>query len=243
MAGGNVIFPIRDTIPSTRRPYAMWAIIIINLAVFLWEQSLGPTRYVMAMQTYGAVPEGIFSLNRLYTLLTYMFLHGGWWHLIVNMWVFYIFGDNIESLTGPARFILFYLFCGIAAMLVQVLMDPESMMPVVGASGAVAGIMGAYFLRYPRARVVTLIIFIFVEIPAFIFLALWVLIQFLSGMRARPGLDDVAWWAHVGGFAAGLLFLRFFELKKPVRKYHGAPPSGFSPSPLLPPSKRRDERP
>jgi hypothetical protein len=145
-----------------------------------------------------------------------MFLHGGFWHLLGNMWFLYIFGDNVEDRLGHPRYLLFYLLCGVASGVIHFLSAPGSPMPTVGASGAIAGVMGAYLILYPRARVLTLIPIIifpwFVEIPAFVFLGIWILIQFLSAALTAGQVSGVAWWAHVGGFVVGIVFLKMLLL-------------------------------
>jgi len=154
-----------------------------------------------------------------------MFLHGGWLHILGNMWVLWIFGDNVEDRMGPLRFILFYLCCGICAGLVQTFTSGASPVPTIGASGAIAGIMGAYLLLYPRARLIILVpVFFwpfFFDIPAWVFLVFWFFLQFASGSHALLSGSlggGIAWWAHVGGFLAGMLLLQFFLLRRPARR-------------------------
>jgi len=155
-----------------------------------------------------------------------MFLHGGWLHVIGNMLFLYIFGDNVEDILGHGRYLVFYLLCGVASFLVQILFQSNSMVPNVGASGAIAGVLGAYLLLFPRARIVTLLpIFVFftvVEIPAFIFIGIWFLIQFASGAltlgRNEALSGGVAWWAHVGGFLAGMLLIKLMAPGRPARR-------------------------
>jgi membrane associated rhomboid family serine protease len=155
-----------------------------------------------------------------------MFLHGGWLHVIGNMLFLYIFGDNVEDILGHGRYLAFYLLCGVASFLVQILFQSNSMVPNVGASGAIAGVLGAYILLFPRARIVTLLpIFIFftvVEIPAFIFLGIWFLIQFLSGAmtlgRTSPLSGGVAWWAHISGFLVGMLLIKLMAPRGTARR-------------------------
>jgi membrane associated rhomboid family serine protease len=162
----------------------------------------------------------------LLTPLFAMFLHGGWLHVIGNMLYLYIFGDNVEDILGHGRYLIFYLLCGVASFLVQILFQSNSMVPNVGASGAIAGVLGAYILLFPRARVVTLLpIFIFftvVEIPAYIFLGIWFLIQFFSGAltlgRAEALSGGVAWWAHIGGFLVGMLLIKLMAPRGPARR-------------------------
>lgn len=201
------MIPLRDTIPSARVPVVNYTIIALNVLVFLYEASLG--RHVEAfIYTYGLVPRD-FTFP---SLVTSMFLHGGWFHLLGNMLYLYIFGDNVEDRLGHGRYTFFYLLCGMMAGAAQAAMNPESNVPMVGASGAIAGVSGAYFVFFPRARIVTLVpIFLFlqvVEVPAVFFLLIWLGWQVLSGVAtigvARAG--GVAFWAHVGGFIAGMVF-------------------------------------
>lgn len=209
-----------------------YALIGVNTAVFLYQASLGPavTDFVYA---YGVIPFRylqVFPRDPLEALtpLTAMFLHGGWLHLLGNMLYLYIFGDNVEDMLGRGRYLLFYLLCGAVSFGAQILLQHRSMVPNVGASGAIAGVLGAYLLLFPRARVVTLLpLFFFfpvVEIPAFFFLGIWFLMQFLSGAatlgRTEALSGGVAWWAHIGGFLAGMLLLRIFlprgAAKRPI---------------------------
>ena len=188
-------------------PVVTYALIALNVVVFVQELSYGP-RIEPFLLTWGLVPKR-FSWA---TVLTSMFLHGGWMHLILNMLSLHIFGDNVEDRLGRGRYLVFYLLCGIAAAAGQTLSNPHSAMPMVGASGAIAGVCGAYLLFFPRSRVVTLVpVFIFiqvVEIPAVVFLLLWFGLQVLSGLAtlgARDGAGGVAFWAHVAGFVAGMV--------------------------------------
>jgi len=201
------MIPLRDTIPSSRVPICNWAIIAANVAVFLYEASLG-RRADAFVQAYGLVPRDFAITN----LLTSMFLHGGWLHLLGNMLYLYIFGDNVEDRLGHVRYLVFYLLCGAAAGAAQAWTSPHSGLPMVGASGAIAGVSGAYFLFFPTSRVVTLVpIFFFlqvVEVPAVFFLAIWFVWQFVSGVAMlgeKSGVGGVAFWAHVGGFLAGMV--------------------------------------
>jgi membrane associated rhomboid family serine protease len=201
------MIPLRDTIPSSRVPLVNYAIIAANVAVLLHETTLGP-RLDEFVYTYGLVPRE-FAPE---ALVTSMFLHGGWGHLLGNMLYLYIFGDNVEDRLGHLRYLAFYLLCGIAAGATQALTNPDSNVPMVGASGAIAGVSGAYLLFFPRARVVTILpLFIFlqiVEIPAVFFLAVWFLWQLASGVATigtRSAAGGVAVWAHVGGFVSGMV--------------------------------------
>ena len=192
----------------------------MNCAVFLYQLSLG-ARLTDFVYTHGVIPFRFLHIipsepGELMTPLSAMFLHGGWGHLLGNMLYLYIFGNNVEDRLGRGRYLLFYLACGVASFLAQIVFQSNSMVPNVGASGAIAGVLGAYFLLFPRARVLTLVpLFFFfpvVEIPAFFFLGFWFLIQFLSGAatigRTSALTGGVAWWAHIGGFLAGMLLLK-----------------------------------
>jgi membrane associated rhomboid family serine protease len=218
------MLPIRDTIPHRHLPWVTWLLIAGNVAAFAFELSQPREDLHDLFLLCGVVParytEDLFAqrhalpVRDLWPFLTSLFLHGGWLHLIANLWTLSIFGDNVEDRLGPSRYLLFYLACGVLASLAHVAASPGSNLPVIGASGAIAGVMGAYFVSFPRARVVTLIpIFfwpVFVELPALVFLGLWFLLQFQSGALALAGdaaAGGVAWWAHVGGFLAGIPLL------------------------------------
>ena len=201
------VIPLRDTIPSSRVPVINYTIIAANVGIFLHETTLGP-HLDEFVYTYGLVPREFAPV----TLVTSMFLHGGWMHILGNMLYLYIFGDNVEDRLGHLRYLAFYLLCGVAAAATQALTNPHSNVPMIGASGAIAGVSGAYLLFFPRARVVTILpLFIFlqiVEIPAVFFLAVWFLWQLASGvatLRAHEVAGGVAFWAHVGGFVSGMV--------------------------------------
>jgi membrane associated rhomboid family serine protease len=221
------VIPIRDTIPSRTAPVVTVALIAVNVIVFLHEAALGPylERFVFA---YGLVPRRLVDWPgapldpaRFLPLVTSMFWHGGWLHLIGNMLYLWIFGDNVEDKLGHFRYLIFYLLAGIAAALTQVALDPASTVPTIGASGAIAGVLGAYLISFPRSRVLTLIPIIiypwFVEIPAVLYLVFWFLLQLLSGIASLGGADTggVAVWAHVGGFIAGAVLVK---LMGPARR-------------------------
>jgi membrane associated rhomboid family serine protease len=215
------MIPLRDVIPSRSTPVVTVSIIVLNALVFVYQLSLGDAAQAFVF-AHGLVPAE-FSIVSLFTS---MFLHGGLMHFGGNMLYLWIFGDNVEDRLGRARFVVFYLMCGMAAALAQTFANPNSPVPMVGASGAIAGVMGAYFLMYPRSRIVTLIpIFFFiqlVEVPAVIFLGLWFLMQFLSGLGSAalsPDADmsgGIAFWAHVAGFVAGLAAVSLF--RRPERQ-------------------------
>jgi membrane associated rhomboid family serine protease len=215
------VIPLRDVIPSRTTPVVTVTIILINAVVFLYEASLVEPALQRFVFAYGLVP----ALFDPIAVLTSMFLHGGWMHFLGNMLYLWIFGDNVEDRLGHARFLVFYLLCGIAAALAQVWMSPFSRIPMVGASGAIAGVMGAYFVLFPHSRVLTLVpIFFFielVEIPAIFFLGIWFVMQFLSGVgsigvETSQDVGGVAFWAHVAGFAAGLAGV--FLFRRPERQ-------------------------
>jgi len=215
------MIPLRDVIPSRSTPVVTIGIIVLNALVFAYQLSLGAGGQAFIFAN-GLVPSE-FSLI---ALITSMFLHGGLMHFGGNMLYLWIFGDNVEDRMGHGRFVAFYLLCGVAAALAQTWANPNSPVPMVGASGAIAGVMGAYFVMYPRSRIVTLIpIFFFiqlVEIPAVVFLGLWFLLQFLSGLGSAALSPDagisggIAFWAHVAGFVAGLAAVRVF--RRPERQ-------------------------
>jgi membrane associated rhomboid family serine protease len=223
------MIPLRDANPSRSFPIMTIGLIIINVIIFLFEVSAGRNLDVL-FNKFALIPDKYFSLaarggfnyiDRFYPFITSQFLHGGWMHVIGNMWFLWIFGDNIEDRLGHFKFVLFYLLCGVAAGLTHVYTNPSSIVPTVGASGAIAGVMGAYTILYPRAKVLTLIIFFFfirfIELPAFIFLGVWFFIQFLSGAATMAGGGahaGVAWWAHIGGFVVGIILILILPRKR-----------------------------
>jgi membrane associated rhomboid family serine protease len=210
------MIPLRDTIPSQRLPVVTISLIGANVLVFLWQLSLSDAQLQHFFASWGVVPRR-FTNPRLqanyWTLLSSMFLHGGWMHIIGNMWSLWIFGDNVEDRLGRGWFLGFYVLSGLAAGVLHIVTNPLSRIPTVGASGAIAGVMGAYILLFPHATVLTLVpIFIFmevVELPAILFLGIWFLSNLLSGLgslSAPSNAGGVAWWAHIGGFLVGLLW-------------------------------------
>jgi membrane associated rhomboid family serine protease len=241
------MFPLRDTIPSTRFPTVTVGLILVNALVFLYELSVNargldavfyqwgivPCSFTGTCQGRWRTPSGFLSMPlhpNYFTLLSSMFLHGGWMHIIGNMWSLWIFGDNVEDRMGRVGFLCFYLLSGLAAGALHIAFNSLSRMPTVGASGAIAGVMGAYLLLFPQARVVTLVpIFIFlqtIELPAVAFLGFWFLTNLLSGigsLAAHTQAGGVAWWAHIGGFLVGLLWafpLRRHEMRNRQRYYN-----------------------
>ncbi len=228
------MFPIQDSVPSRSVPVVTRALILINVVVFFFELSLSRESIIQLFYLFGVVPARFtdpewaasigFPIGSYWSLLTHQFLHGGWLHIVANMWTLWIFGDNVEDRMGPLRFIIFYLVCGVLAALTQVLVTPNATIPSVGASGAIAGVLGAYLLFFPTARLIVLIPILFFpfffELPAVIFLVLWFFIQLFSGtaMLASPQqVGGIAFWAHIGGFIAGMLLCRFF-VRRPVRR-------------------------
>jgi membrane associated rhomboid family serine protease len=219
------MFPLQDTIPSRGVPLVTWTIILINALAFFYELSLPPDELQRFVFFIGFVPAR-FAVDpaAFPTLITCMFLHGGWAHFIGNMWMLYLFGDNVEERMGAIRYLIFYLLCGIGAGLAHYFMNPASELPSLGASGAIAGVLGAYFRLFPTARVITLVLIIFwplfIEIPAVIFIGIWFISQLFSGTIALLGpqyVAGVAWWAHVGGFLAGILLVSLFTPRESER--------------------------
>jgi len=236
------MIPIRDDTPRYSTPYLTYFIIALNTVVFLFELSLGAQSHRALnsfMYEFGVVPRRFeqalaghsqFTLPGLsLTILTSMFVHASWLHIIGNMWVLWIFGDNIEDYLGHFRFLVFYLVCGFAGAITHILLNAASPVPSVGASGAIAGVMGAYFVLYPRARVLTIvpliIFFTFWWLPAWIVLGYWFLVQFLSGAatsiaESSQTTGGVAFWAHVGGFVSGIVLIKL--LPERPRRYRYA---------------------
>ncbi|MGH8186991.1 MAG: rhomboid family intramembrane serine protease [Steroidobacteraceae bacterium] len=219
------MIPLRDENPSHGKPVITIALIAICVLVFLWQFTLGPVRGQQIIYALGVIPSVLLGHNVLpselaivpptATILTSMFMHGGWMHLIGNMLYLWIFGDNVEDSMGHGRFVVFYVLCGVAAVFAQALPEPVSNVPMVGASGAISGVLGAYLLLYPHARVLVAIPFGFMlhtmRIPAGIVLVLWFGLQLLSQMMSQPGTGGVAFRAHIGGFVAGMALIALFK--------------------------------
>ena len=217
------MFPIRDNIPARTIPVATFGLMAVTVAVFVYQTRLSSVASAAFLYDYGAVPARFthpnlaaamgFSRWSGLSLLTSVFLHGGWFHLISNMWALWLFGDNVEDRFGRLRYTIFYLVCGIIAMGVHVVVNPQSPVPAVGASGAIAGVMGAYLILFPKARMLVFapifVIPYFSEIPAVLFLLAWIAIQVVSGLAeshaAVHATQGVAFWAHVGGFFCGIV--------------------------------------
>lgn len=221
------MFPIADDNPRIDTPYVTWTIIGICVLVFFWQLSLGANGGEIAVYQFGMIPARLFGGAELdpelvavpawTTVFTSMFMHGGWLHLGFNMLFLWIFGDNVEDSMGHARYLAFYLLCGIAAALAQSLVNPSSTTPMIGASGAISGVLGAYLLLHPYATVRTVIFLgIFatmMHLPAIIVLGLWFVMQLVSAALGSAGQPGVAFWAHIGGFIAGMALIPLF--KKP----------------------------
>jgi len=213
------MIPLRDTIPSTRRPIVNHAIIVANLAVFLYEVSLGRDLESFIF-THGLVPRD-FMVR---TLVTSMFLHGGWFHVLANMLYLWIFGDNVEDALGHGRYLLFYLICGLAAAMAQVAISPHSTVPMVGASGAIAGVLAAYALLYPRSPITVLnpipILWLFwglfIYLPAWFVIVGWFAVQLWNAFQPSSGGSGVAFVAHIGGFLTGLILSPLLRKRDPV---------------------------
>ena len=212
------MIPLRDVIPSRTTPYITVTIIGLNALAWLYELALPGNLLPLFLQFYGVVPANFHASS----LITSMFLHGSWSHVLGNMWYLWIFGDNVEDRVGHGRFIIFYLLCGFAAAIGQTVMDPDSTLPMIGASGAIAGVMGAYFVLYPKSRVLTLIpLIIFwevIEIPATFLLGFWFLMQLFSAgaiaVTASTGGGGVAFMAHVAGFVIGMIAVFVFRKRE-----------------------------
>lgn len=237
------MIPLKDDTPRLTTPLLNYFLIAANAVVFLFQLSLGPRSQTAFVNAFGLVPAHLLWALQgplghahghayamppglaLLPIVTSMFLHAGWLHLIFNMWFLWIFGKNLEDTLGHFPYLVFYLTCGVVAALAQIASNPDSVIPTVGASGAIAGVMGGYFVLYPRARVLMLVPFFFIFflwLPAWAVLGYWFVLQFLSGLGTSLVGDSnsggVAFWAHVGGFLAGVLLVRLFPTR--TRRYH-----------------------
>lgn len=225
------MLPLKDTIPSRSFPAVNWALLAANVVVFLFMAR--DARLAEAwIDELALIPVRLLANpldpTELLTIFTSMFMHGGWFHLFSNMLALYIFGDNVEDSMGSQRYLIFYLLCGVAAALTHVFFNPVSPIPTVGASGALSGVLAAYLLFYPSARVITLIPIFFlpwlIEIPAVVYLGLWFISQLANGVFSIlidvQAMGGVAWWAHIGGFVAGLVLAPLFRQRRYVRRYY-----------------------
>lgn len=231
------MFPIRDELPAGKTPIATYGLIAFNVMMFFWQlgiqsdfsealtaeqllyaksQGVEPVEYLyfLWLRDHGLVPALLVEapFSHIDDLLRGLFLHGGWLHLLGNVWFLYIFGDNVEARLGTTRYVMFYFACGLAASAAQVAADTASQIPIIGASGAIAGVLGAYLVMFPKARVVTVIpIFIFLHVmrlPAYVFLIIWLVFQNVLPV-SQSAADGVAYWAHIGGFVAGAGYIMF----------------------------------
>ena len=247
------MLPLKDDAPRITTPYITYFLLVTNILVFFFELSLRnsgqlngflmqfgivPAKIEILLSRDGAVPHGLITqfgaryigwADVLVPVVTSMFLHGGWWHVISNMWALWIFGDNVEDHLGHGLYLVFYLLSGIVGALVHIIFNLNSTVPTLGASGAIAGIMGAYFILFPSARVLTLVPFFFVFflwLPAWIFVGYWFLVQFLSGAAmaiasTSANTGGVAVWAHVGGFLAGIALIKLLPSRPRRYRYYG----------------------
>jgi len=225
------MIPLRDTIPTHHPPAVTRALILANAIAFVWTLLMSDANLEQFYYLYGVVPRRFLSpqFARYFpdgawvTLFSSMFLHGGFLHIISNMWMLYIFGDNVEDRMGGVRFFLFYVLCGLGAMGLHILTNAGSTVPTIGASGAIAGVLGAYLRMYPHSTVLTFIPIVFfipiIPVPAVIFLSFWFISQFFNGTLSLLSAGDgggIAWWAHIGGFVAGMYLSPFFLSQKRV---------------------------
>ena len=223
------MFPLKDNISARTFPYVNIGLIVINSVFFIYQMSYGPAVDQLIF-TLGFIParfiaqqgENLLNPAGFLPVFSSMFLHANFVHLLSNMWMLWIFGDNVEDCMGHGRYLLFFLLCGIASVFAQTISNPQSAIPMVGASGAISGVLGAYIITYPNARILTLvpivILFYIIELPAYFFLGFWFILQLIQGSLYSINSHQtvgggVAWWAHVGGFAAGVILLQVFRCK------------------------------
>ncbi len=231
--------PLHDTTPRylIARPWTTWALIVVCIAMFFLQVSGGERGFIGLVYGLGVIPavltggaelaEGLAAADPLVTLLSYQFLHGDFLHLAGNMLYLWVFGDNVEDAMGHLRFLVFYLLCGVLAALAQVAIDPANATPLIGASGAISGVLGAYLVLHPKARVLVPIGFIPLYLPAWLLLIFWFGFQFLAALGG-PAADNVGWWAHIGGFVAGLVLIFPFRYKAVPLFGLGDPPGGVT---------------
>jgi membrane associated rhomboid family serine protease len=216
------MIPLRDTQPSNSTPFVTLLLIAVNVFIFLYEISLDSYSLNHLISVYGMIPDH----PEIRDMFTSMFLHGGWLHLIGNMWFLWIYGDNVEDILGHGKYLAFYLLCGVAAGLTHILVSPYSRVPTIGASGAIAGVMGAYMIKFPHSRIITLVpIVIFlttIEVPAVFILIYWFILQLFSGVwqvgYSQVSQGGVAWFAHVGGFVAGMILILLLRTRDRFRR-------------------------
>ena len=239
------MFPLQNAVATRYPPFVTWGLIATNCVVFLVQISLGTGEADEFIRRFALVPARYFSGAGLtpsdyLPFLTMMFLHGGWLHLILNMWALWIFGEPVEDRLGPARYLILYFACGVLAALAHCEFNPNSTVPALGASGAIAGVMGCYVRLFPLSRLVVVIPILFLplffEVPAIIFVGIWFLLQLLQGtaelLTSSTGAGGIAWWAHVGGFVAGVVLGSLLVLPKRERRPYYADEGflGFDPT-------------
>jgi len=217
-----MLFPIGDdNISGGHKPYVTYAFLVVNILIFIFQITLGAQGITDFLNTYGGIPAELSSGDDMFTLITSMFLHGGWMHIVGNMLFLWIFADNIEAIIGNVPFLMFYLIGGLFASTAHIITDPDSMIPVVGASGAISAVMGTYMVLFPKSRIKMIFVVFFSTfyLPAFVFLGFWFVQQLFCGVGSittfgGEGGGGVAWWAHIGGFvygvAAGFLIKKFY---------------------------------
>jgi len=229
------MLPIKDDQPRYSTPYVNTFLIVLNILIFFYQWTLGPRAGEAFIRIYGEVPSHLLAFlsgspryslaDVLVPLFTSMFLHGGWMHVLGNMWWLFIFGDNVEDYLGHWKYLLFYILAGLMAMVTQIAIYPYSNVPTVGASGAIAGVLGAYFILYPRGRVLTWFFVFLLYLPAWIVLGEWFVMNFFSGAatlsmsQAGRDMGGVAFWAHVGGFVAGMVMIKLFPERRQRSPY------------------------
>lgn len=213
------MIPLKDDIPSQKRPIVTVTLIAVNVLVFIYQLSLGREMNTF-IYFFGMIPRDILLGHNLYTLFSSMFIHGGFWHILGNMLYLWIFGDNVEDAFGHIGFLIMYLISGLAGSAIHILTSLGSKIPTIGASGAISGVLGAYFILYPRAQVLALVpVFFFIRfmaLPAFLFLGFWFILQLLYGAGSLGVGTGVAWFAHIGGFVAGALLA--FMVRNRIRR-------------------------
>ena len=218
--------PLYDTTRTRIFPLVNLGLIVLNALVFFFEIQKAPSALQSFIFMWGLIPADLLAdpAGTWETIFSSMFLHGGWFHIISNMWVLYIFGDNVEARLGKMRYLIFYLLSGVAAVLLQTYVQPGSQVPMIGASGAIAGVLGAYLILFPGSRIASLVPVLFiltiVEVPALIFLAFWFITQLYSGLFMMDGgsASGIAWWAHIGGFLFGMFMVSFFARRRVIQR-------------------------
>jgi len=216
------MFPLYDTVRSRKFPFVNLLLIVANVLAYLYELQMDSGALKEFIFAWGLIPTRLLGNPSVEwtTIFSAMFLHGGWFHILSNMWVLFIFGDNVEARMGGFKYLIFYLLSGIAAGLLQTTILPSSQVPMIGASGAIAGVLGAYLILFPRSRIASLVpiffIFTIIEIPAFVFLIFWFVSQIYSGLFSIQGGSGsgIAWWAHIGGFLFGTIAVFFFARRR-----------------------------